>query len=391
MNTLTNPLAKTRKGLNTPSASPRLCEQTINAGAHESQSPKSFLKNVNFVEQQSFKTKTLNGGDSVQVEFNEADARLHYKFLQHAGEGQTEIRVFDPPYKEGRSFFVWNENEFIDVCKKLHSEGVREYLGVNMRSINKKSDADVTALNGVSVDIDGIPHDVSTKPFCLELLREYDTYMQKQKLPLSIGETAAGYCPYIFLDKPIQINKDNQQEVRNYLFAIKGFLCAKFKREKAEIDPTGFNPSRVTKIIGSFDFSRNGSTRWLRKPVFVKTENFLAWVKSLPEVEIRPGKNHDTQVPKKCAFCEHALTHKINEGGRYRRVAPSLAAYVRNSPNKEALHRQFQQVQDPSRPDVDSLSSWDRKPSKFWCGQLRHFAEEARLGKICNGCLEEML
>ncbi len=326
-------------------------------------------------------------------DFNEHAARLHYRALQHGGimSGQTEIRVFDKQYFNGKSWFVYSENEFIERSKILHKEKVRIYIGNNQRSTNKKTDIEVIALNALPVDIDGNPHTIENKPFCLELLRKYDTYMMQQGLPLSVGETAAGYCPYIFFDKPIEITDKNRQEIRELIQTFKEFVCKTFKHDKAEIDPVCFNLSRVTKEIGSFDFNRGGKTGWVREPVFVSTEKFFKLVKTLPQAKVQSIENYDTSTPKTCAFCEYALKNQLKGKQRYGRVAPSMSAYIRDLPNKEALQKQYQAVQDPSRPDVNALASWDRKPSKFWCGQLRHYAEENGLKTICEKCLEEAI
>jgi len=319
------------------------------------------------------------------------DILTHYRSLQH--EHETEIRVFDKPYLNGKSFFVSGQEAVLKTIEDLNKEKVRAYIGINERTPNGKTDADVIAYGTFCCDIDGVPHTNENKSFAIELAYDLMKYFKENRIHGAIAETAGGANVIISLKPRIKITKETKQELINTIQKAKKFLCEKFKRDRAEIDPCVFNLSRVFKPIGIYDWKRNGSTGWIIKPAFTPTENFLKWVNRLEGKEtVKEFKgNLSKNTPKNCGICELALKEQFEKGARYTRLAPNVSAYIRKLPNRIELAKQFQAVQDPSNNFKNSLAEWDRVPSKFCCTALRRYAEQIGKEKICRDCLEAVL
>ena len=308
-------------------------------------------------------------------------------------ELETELRV--PAAKqESRTRWFWQQElllKAIEIFNRKHDC----YAGMNERWHNKGNEESVKSLNAFFIDAEGLQDKKANKSAAFELLNNGIAELSSFEINVIRTDSGGGYHGTVFLSEPILIegNQENcitRHEAKIYLAKIKNW-AKKHCNEKAHFDPAVYDLARIQRIPGTFNHKAGQLSFFIDSPKKTPTKKILEWLETLPAPAqvYEPALNAaPTITPKKCGFCEHALQNKIDAPNRYERLSSHMAAYVRALPNKMELHKKFQLVQDSSKPDLDTLASWDKKPSKFCCTALRHYAEANGYKKICEECLE---
>lgn len=187
--------------------------------------------------------------------FNENDVRKLYKFLGH--EKETEIRIINPKNpKDVQSFFITNEDEFVERCKKYNGK-YNLYAGINERDSKGKSANDVLSVSSIFLDIDA-PRKDSKQPATNEELKIAEEIKDKiinsvkkakQPEPISIF-TGNGYQIGFRIPK-LTITNDNRKEIEKQLQLFQKRIQDLYSSDNA-IDNIGDLP-RIIKIVGTFN------------------------------------------------------------------------------------------------------------------------------------------
>jgi len=186
------------------------------------------------------------------LKFDENQAKIFYKFLNH--KGLTEIRAIHPIEGLKGQHFVDDLQDFLEVCQRFSGK-CNVYAGVNERKTQSGKSEDVTKLSVIPIDVDPIrPKGASSTEEQLKLAQRK---MEKIKAWLKenfnckpfITMSGNGYHIYIKIP-PITIDEFNREVVTAKLKAFINEVQKKFNDKKVRIDST-YDLPRVMKVPGT--------------------------------------------------------------------------------------------------------------------------------------------
>lgn len=314
----------------------------------------------------------------------EKDIKEFYKL--HGHKQETEIRAINRSNGAANSYFVENENEFVEKIKTLDTQPLDLYIGLNERSKNGKTQEQVIYWNGIILDIEGVNHKVEEKPQALKLTELIKQDLTKNKINTIIKDSGRGYGVEIYFEEPQPItNEEERKKVINFYSRLKKYFTENFNVEGAEVDTSVLELARVHRIAGTTNqvsktistiIENNGKTNHL----FVR--NFI---QSLKEPEAKE-QLINTEIPDTCNLCEKAFTQPFPNGKRHMKLSPNVSKYIETKPKKqqeELKEKYYTQQWSNGTSKVKDLESW--KDHYFNCPALQKYAKQ--IGYYEETCL----
>jgi hypothetical protein len=189
----------------------------------------------------------------ISPNYNEADARQFYQFLDHKHE--TEIRLIDPHNRTPpRSIHITKEQEFVDETKKADGTW-NVYAGINERRAKGTKKEDVIRIKKIFADIDPIrqPNTVATeeqKQKAHIVAQMITTWCEEEGFTQpTILDSGNGLNIYWHIPE-IEINDSNREKIDAQTQAFCRYLNRKFNTPEVKIDQTG-DLSRIMKVPGT--------------------------------------------------------------------------------------------------------------------------------------------
>ena len=337
-------------------------------------------------------------------QIDEEAIRQHATALNHAVE--TEIRINGTAQlanKNRKERYIHNQDKIIEVVKKYNPEK-NAYIANNERWIGGSKIIDVKTINSTYFDYEALDHAKNGKNFALQLAEDSKTELKKENINLALSDSGNGIHGLICLTEPIPIDSPEEKgnisllQARDYIKRIKTFAGKQINKQ-AKNDKVVHNLACMEKIVGSYSHSSKTTTFWLDKPTKTKTEDWLKWVDKMPEEKILSEQYFinnvkDECLPNGCRFIEWMLKNCLPRSEkieRYHYCSPSIAAYTRYLKNKSTIRLEWEKLQDPKGTYIGSLACWDKIPSKFSCGSLRHWGQAVGHTKLCEECCEDLM
>jgi len=309
----------------------------------------------------------------------EKDIKIHYNLLGHSG--QTEVRTFT---NGGRSNFVYGADNFVKLASKLN-ETESVYLGINQRTMWGKSTKDVIGLNAFYFDIECEGHTTEFKNDAFILSLKVFNELTSAGLKPVLADSGGGYHIFLGLDSEIVIDDSNRDLIWDLLHRVKEKYI-NIRTEKSIIDITNVSIGRTERIIGTFNHRHGVMSKWLTKPVKTETSKFVAWLHSLPIPKVHePEQSGIGEIPVgtlSCMILEYACSNKLPEGSRNQIICPNFMA---TNPTSE----QIDAFASAQQMDINEVVSWAKSDcwkGKFYCAQLRKYANQNELGYLCQIC-----
>lgn len=189
-----------------------------------------------------------------------------YKMLRH--NQQTELRAIKPlenNNKEIQRYFISNENELIDICKKLNGE-FNLYLGVNERIFNGSEAKDVKEVGIIPIDIDCINKPANDKDIfeAMNIVTKIIENGEGQgfKKPM-IVYSGNGYQLFYCIPKML-IDNSNREEIENKVKEFTKRLIEMYSNDKIRIDQVGDLP-RIMRIAGTFNLKSKTTSKIIQE------------------------------------------------------------------------------------------------------------------------------
>lgn len=253
--------------------------------------------------------------------FNEEDVRNFYRFFKH--KRPTEIRVFDEKkYPNGKSVFVKTEDEFVEKCKYFSvEEKVSVYIGARDRV--GKADKDVVSSNFIFFEID--EHKKGDASSTISEREKIKKFLEEKGITITMqGMSGAGYHFYIIHTKQELPNDEKRKEYKDLsLGNFKDVLI----EQGFNIDPGVFNLSRVSRVLGTYNYKWNKLSKidFIDKHVNA-VKNTIA-LQRLVANKVKP-----TKVKQDFSAEEDSIIKEIKEKwttGNRQDLAMALAGYLR--------------------------------------------------------------
>jgi len=176
---------------------------------------------------------------------NKEDIKNFYNFFNH--ENPTEIRVFDNiKYPKGKCFYVKNQKEFLKQVEELQKKGLNVYIGGRDRI--GKGDKNVISSEHIFFEVD--EHDMA-KP---EELRKVKKFCKDNNIKIGMtGPSGGGFHFYVPHKKKILKTEEDRKTYKKVLIAFKDALID----YGIDIDTVVFNLERVSRVLGTYNFTRS--------------------------------------------------------------------------------------------------------------------------------------
>jgi len=342
---------------------------------------------------------------AMSFKINEEDIRLHHSALGHAVE--TELRFKGTPQlapRNRKERYVHSFDKLLEVVKK-YNPVTNAYINNNERWIGGSKIVDVKTVNSQYFDYESFDHATNGKNWALRLAEQNRTDLKKFNINLALSDSGRGIHGGIFLDKPIPIDCPDEEgsisreQAKDYIKRIKTWVKTQ-QNEGAKSDPVPHHLACMEKLCGAYSHSAGLPTSWLDKPTKTKTEDWLAWVQTMPKENVQPENENvsflelNNAMPGDCRFIKWIMANNLPRNDkieRYHYCSPSVSAFTRNLKDRETVRRVWEQLQDSSGSYIGSLACWDKIPSKFNCCALRRWGKVVGITKYCDQCIEELI
>ena len=236
------------------------------------------------------------------TKINEKEVREFYNFFPH--ENPTEIRVFDKvKYPQGKSVFVNSEDEFVQVVQGFNET---EKIDVYIRGRDGlgKTDEGISESRHIFLEID--EHDLK-KPLEKEKL---EGFFKKHDIKISLcGMSGGGYHFYIKHSRQIFNSNEDRKEFKEILLKFREVLI----NAKIDIDPVCFNLSRVSRVLGTYNYKRKAASEIIYNNLDINSEENNIGIRNL--IASLPETAQDSKVNETAV--ELLEKYKINETDKW--------------------------------------------------------------------------
>jgi len=315
---------------------------------------------------------------------NIQDIKKYYEFLNHSS--QSELRLIEPSWKTKKpipkQIWVNSEEEFVKEVEKNNGK-YNMYVGINERSSEGKTDADIKLITNIGHDIDA--HSGTSESFIaaqeVALKMKDDCIKRGYQEPLVICSGRGFWV--IHHVSPIENTELNVKKIK----AFGSKLKKKYEVEGIELDSTVYNPSRIARIPGTMNISDKDN------PVlsFIVNEpssnEDCILCDDILNIEVEEYSKNFSANPNVsngiCSFMDYCLTHEIPKGERHAIISRNMAIYISDHPDRELLKEQYSKIQKGSPTELDQwLTNIDKNGKNkypFSIGQLVNFTRKYKI------------